>query len=175
VKIEIRDERPPVPRERLAEAEARLAEIGTRIPPSYKAFLAEQDGGKPVRRRFSFRQHDREQHDLVRLFFGIAESPNGDLVSEADIARDSLPADVLPIATDNFDNLIVLDGREGRDGPVLFWDHEFQSDPPSEDDLFWVAPDLATFLAGLEVDPVDDDAAAAAQERKGWRRLLGRR
>jgi hypothetical protein len=170
MKIQIRDERPPVPPERLAEAEARLAEIGTRIPPSYRAFLAEQDGGKPVRNAFSFQQHDREQHDLVRLFFGIAESPNGDLVSEADLARDRLPADVLPIATDSFDNLIVLDGREGRDGPVLFWDHEFQSDPPSEDDLFWVAPDLETFLTELEED-VDEEPRP---ERKGLRRLFRR-
>ena len=171
MKIEIRDERPPVPGKRLAEAEARLADIGTRIPPSYRAFLAEQDGGKPVRRAFSFRQHDREQHDLVRLFFGIAESPNGDLVSEADAVRDRLPADVLAIATDNFDNLIVLDGRDGRDGPVLFWDHEFQSDPPSEDDLFWVAPDLATFLAGLEEDADDEPEPSPT----GWRRIFGRR
>jgi hypothetical protein len=171
VKIEIRDERPPVSRERLAEAEARLAGIGTRIPPSYRAFLAEQDGGKPVRSAFSFRQHDREQHDLVRLFFGIAESPNGDLVSEADTARDRLPADVLPIATDNFGNLVVLDGRDGRDGPVLFWDHEFQSDPPSEDDLVWVAPDLETFLAELREDGDDEPAEAPT----GWRRIFGRR
>jgi SMI1/KNR4 family protein SUKH-1 len=171
MKIEIRDQRPPVSAERLAEAEARLADIGTRIPPSYKAFLGQQDGGKPVRNVFSFRQHDRDQEDLVRLFFGIAESPNGDLVSEADTARDRLPADVLPIATDNFDNLVVLDGRDGRDGPVLFWDHEFQSDPPSEDDLVWVAPDLETFLAELRED-VDDEPAEAP---RGWRRIFGRR
>lgn len=170
MKLEIRDERPPVSAERLAEAEARLAEIGTRIPPSYKAFLAEQDGGNPVRKAFSFRQHDREQHDLVRLFFGIAESPNGDLVSEADLARDRLPADVLPIATDSFDNLIVLDGRDGGDGPVLFWDHEFQSDPPSEDDLFWVAPDLQTFLDGLQEDTDEPEPLPS----KGLKRLFGR-
>jgi hypothetical protein len=154
----------------LAAAETRLAEIGTRIPPSYKAFLAEQDGGKPVRNAFSFRQHDRDQDDLVRLFFGIAESPNGDLVSEADVARDRLPADVLPIATDSFGNLVVLDGREGRDGPVLFWDHEFQSDPPSEDDLFWVAPDLETFLTGLS----EDTEPVAPKPRRGLGRLFGR-
>jgi hypothetical protein len=172
VKIEIRDERPPVPAESLAEAEARLAAIGTRIPSSYKAFLAQQDGGNPVRKAFSFQQHDREQHDLVRLFFGIAESPNGDLVSEAEAVRDRLPADVLPIATDAFGNLVVLDGRDGRDGPVLFWDHEFQSDPPSEDDLFWVAPDLETFLSSLEEDR--DEPVAPAPARKGLRRLFGR-
>jgi SMI1 / KNR4 family (SUKH-1) len=155
MKIEIRDQRPPVSAERLTEAEARLAAIGTRIPPSYKAFLARQDGGKPVRNRFSFRQRDRDQEDFVRLFYGVGESPNGDLVSSAQTARDNLPADVLPIATDNFGNLILLDGRDGRDGAVLFWDHEFQSDPPSEDDLVRVAPDLATFLAELREDADD--------------------
>ena len=171
MKIEIRDDRPPVSPDVLAAAETRLAEIGTRIPPSYKAFLAEQDGGKPVRNAFSFRQHDRDQDDLVRLFFGIAESPNGDLVSEADVARDRLPADVLPIATDSFGNLVVLDGREGRDGPVLFWDHEFQSDPPSEDDLFWVAPDLEAFLRELSED---DDEPPPPEPRRGLGRLFGR-
>ena len=49
VKIEIRDQRPPVPAERLAEAEARLTAIRTRILPSYKAFLAQLEGRKPVR------------------------------------------------------------------------------------------------------------------------------
>jgi hypothetical protein len=171
MKIETRDERPPVPADALAAAEARLAEIGTRIPPSYKAFLAEQDGGKPVRNVFAFRQRDRDQEDLVRLFFGIAESPNGDLVSAADTARDSLPADVLPIATDNFGNLILLDGRDGSDGPVLFWDHEFQSDPPSEDDLFWVAPDLEAFLRELSED---DDEPPPPEPRRGLGRLFGR-
>jgi hypothetical protein len=171
MKIEIRDQRPPVSAERLAVAEARLAAIGTRIPPSYKAFLVQQDGGKPVRNLFSFRQHDRDQDDFVRLFYGIAESPNGDLVSTAETARDNLPADVLPIATDNFGNLILLDGRDGHDGPVLFWDHEFLSDPPSEDDLFWVAPDLGTFLAELREDVGDEPAGPST----GWRRMFGRR
>ena len=170
MRIEILDERPPVSAEALAEAEARLAGIGTRIPPSYRAFLAEQDGGEPVRCVFSFQQHDREQNDLVRLFYGIAESPNGDLVSEADAVRDRLPGDVLAIAEDNFGNLVVLDGRDGRDGPVLFWDHEFQSDPPSEDDLFWVAPDLQTFLDGLEEDTDEPEPTP----RKGLKRLFGR-
>jgi len=35
--------------EALAAAKARWAELGDPIPPSYRAFLAEQDGGKPVR------------------------------------------------------------------------------------------------------------------------------
>lgn len=70
MKIEIRDQRPPVPAERLAEAEARLTAIGTRIPPSHKAFSAQLEGGKPVRNLFSCRQRDRDQEHFVRLFYG---------------------------------------------------------------------------------------------------------
>lgn len=166
----MRDHRPPVPPEALAAAEARLAELGHPIPPSYRAFLADQDGGEPVRDYFSFRQQDRDQADLVRLFYGIADSPNGDLVEQVERTTNSLPPEVLPIAGDAFSNLVVLDGRDGRDGPVLFWDYEFETDLPDESDLSWVAPDLETFLADL----IENPQPAPAVEPKGWRRLFGR-
>jgi hypothetical protein len=170
MRIEIRDDRPPVPAEQIAEAESALAEIGRPIPPSYRAFLADQDGGKPVRNAFSFRQGEDEQDDLVRLFFGIAESPNGDLVSAARGARHSLPEGLLPIATDSFGNLVVLDGREGADGPVYFWDHELQTEPPDDSALSWLAPDLETFLGGLSEYEVPEPP----EKPSGWRRLFGR-
>jgi hypothetical protein len=173
VRIEIRDDRPPVPAEALAAAEARLAELGQQIPPSYKEFLADQDGGKPARGMFSFRQNDREQSDRVRLFYGVADSPNGDLVGEAETMAGRLPEGVLPIAGDSFGNLVVLDGRDGSDGPVLFWDHEFETDLPDESDLFWLAPDLSTFLDQLESEP-EPPPAEPEPERTGWRRLFGR-
>jgi len=172
MRIEILDERPPVSPEALAGAEARLADLGYHIPPSYKAFLAEQDGGEPVRDYFSFRQGDREQSDLVRLFFGVAPSPNGDLVEIPGLVGDRVLAGMLPIAEDSFGNLVVLDGRDGRDGPVLFWDHEFEAEPPDESNLSWVAPDLETFLADLIEDPTPP---LPVEQPKGWRRLFGRR
>jgi hypothetical protein len=172
MRIDIRDDRPPVPDERVAEAEAALAELGHRIPPSYRAFLAEQDGGKPVRNLFSFRQGDRDQSDYVRLFYGIAESPNGDLVSETTALSHSLPEGLLPIAADSFGNQVVLDGREGADGPVYFWDHELQTEPPDDSGLSWVAPDLETFLDSLAEDPDTDQPEP--EKPSGWRRLFGR-
>jgi SMI1-KNR4 cell-wall len=171
MRIEITDDRPPVSAERLAAAQARLAELGHHIPASYKAFLAEQDGGKPVRSVFTFRQHEREQSDRVRLFYGIAESPNGDLVGEVEAMAGRLPDGVLPIAGDPFGNLVVLDGRDGKEGPVLFWDHEFETDPPDESDLFWLAPDLQTFLDELEEEP---EPEAGPEPKRGWRRVFGR-
>jgi len=170
VKVEIRDHRPPVSTDALAAAEARLEELGHPIPPSYRAFLAAQDGGEPVRDYFSFRQGDREQHALVQWFYGIAESLEGDLVDEAETRVERVPAGVLSIAGDGNGNAIVLDGRDGRDGPVCFWDHEFETDLPDESNLSWVAPDLETFLADLIEYP---EPPPVVEQPRGWRRLFG--
>jgi SMI1 / KNR4 family (SUKH-1) len=167
MRIEIHDDRPPVSGEALAAAEAELARLGHHIPPSYKAFLADQDGGKPVRDLFRFRQGDRDQEDLIRLFYGVAESPNGDLVRRAGSA--DLPGGLLPIATDAFGNLVVLDGRDGADGPVYFWDHELGDDDAEEPELFWLAPDLQTFLDELIEEPEPEPPPP----KKGLRRLFG--
>ncbi|MGI8750492.1 MAG: HNH endonuclease [Thermoleophilaceae bacterium] len=169
VKIDIRDDRPPVSTETLAAAEARLAELGHPIPPSYKAFLADQDGGEPVRDFFSFRQGERDQHALVQWFYGIAESLEGDLVGEAESLIDRVPAGVLSIAGDGSGNAVVMDGRDGRDGPVYFWDHEFEGEPPDESNLWWLAPDLETFLADLIEEPEPLPVVGPS----GWRRLFG--
>ena len=69
--IEFTEPQPPVSAEQLAAAEKRLAELGHLIPPSYRALLAEHDGGPPVQNNFSFEERDRGgQQDLVSFFLG---------------------------------------------------------------------------------------------------------
>jgi hypothetical protein len=170
--IEFLEHQPPVSSAALATAEKRLAELGHHIPPSYRAFLAEHNGGEPVRAVFSFQQDNKDQSDSVKVFFGIAPSPDGDLVDAAESVSGRVPAEVLPIGEDSFGNLICLDGREGRDGPVLFWDHEHEGEPPDEANLYEIAPDLQTFLNSLYEDP---DPPVVPQQQTGWRRLFGRR
>ena len=63
--------------------------------------------------------------------------------------RDRVPPGVTVIADDPGGNHICLDGRDGGDGPVLFWDHDYESDPPDEANLYVIAPDLETFLDRL--------------------------
>jgi hypothetical protein len=172
--IEFTDERPPVSEEALAAAEQRLAEVGQRIPPSYRAFLANSDGGRPVKNRFSFQQEDRDEGDTVKVFLGIAPvpPPASNLIDTAASLWERVPAGVLPIARDPFGNLICLDGRDGRDGPVLFWDHEYEGeDEPDEANLYEIAPDLQTFLDSLTEKPDPPPAPHLAQ---GWRRIFGR-
>ena len=167
--IDFVEPQPPVSAEELDAAERQLAELGHHIPRSYKAFLGEHDGGEPVRNRFSYEGDGGVENGVVQVFIGVAPSPDGDLVGKAKVMADRLPPGVLVIADDPGGNHICLDGRDGRDGPVLFWDHESEGDPPDEANLYEIAPDLRTFLDGLS----DPPPAPAAPPRKGLRRLFG--
>jgi len=172
---ELKEDRPPAASGALAEAERRLAELGHRIPPSYRVFLAEQDGGRPVKNAFTFEQHEREQSSRVAGFLGVDPAPYGDLVRTAGLVGD-IPPGVLPIASDEFGNYICLDARDGRDGPVLFWDHEEGFDDGEIDDsnLYEIAPDLQTFLDRLTEQP-QPPKAQAERHPPGRRRLFGRK
>jgi len=162
VTLELEQPRPPAPPERLAETERRLAELGRPLPPSYRAFLVEQDGGRPIRNTFSFEQDGGEQSSSVASFLGVLPAPGGDLVETAELSGD-LPEGLLAIADDEFGNSICID----EDGRVQFWDHEEEYG-----NVYEVAPDLPAFLAGL-TEP-QRPPAEPEPERKGWRRIFGR-
>jgi hypothetical protein len=171
--IELVDPRPPAPAAELEAAERRLAELGHPIPRSYREFLTAHDGGVPVKDRFSFEHEDRTLNEVVAEFLGVAPPrvPSAtNLVRTVSILGERVPRGVLPIADDPFGNLICLDGRNGRDGPVLFWDHEYEGDPPDESNLYYVAPDLRTFLDGLRAR----EPRPPANKPKGLKRLFGR-
>jgi SMI1 / KNR4 family (SUKH-1) len=174
--IELKKPRPPASAEAFAETEGRLAERGHRIPPSYREFLAEQDGGRPVKNVFRFEQHDREQSSRVAAFLGVEPAADGDLVGVVGRVGD-IPPGILPIATDEFGNFVCIDTRDDRDGPVLFWDHEegFDDDDVDFSNLYEIAPDLQTFLDGLTEAPPLDFEPVVLSTAKGWRRLFSRR
>ena len=173
--IELTDAPAPVSAEELTAAEARLAEIRQSIPASYKAFLAEHDGGEPVRSVFTFERDNEPKRDRVRSFLGLApvSPPDENLVETAMSLAGRVPDGVLPIAEDSLGNVVCLDGREGGDGPVLFWDHEYEGEPPDEANLYLIAPNLQAFLDGLE-EPPERPRPPAGSKPKGLKRLFGR-
>lgn len=173
--IELVEPRPPVPAAELEAAERRLAELGHPIPPSYRAFLTEHDGGVPVKDRFSFEHEDRTMNEVVAEFLGLAppSAPSAmNLIRTVSILGERVPLGVLPIADDPFGNLICLDGRDGRDGPVYFWDHEYEGEPPDEANLYEIAPDLPSFLSLLREEP---KRSKRPPKPGRLQRLLGRR
>jgi len=176
--IRFGEERPPVSAEELAAAEERLAAMGLRIPPSYRAFLTERDGGwHPVECAFSFRRgDDPDQGSYVHGFLGVAPvtRPEMNLLDVAvALVPERLPTGILAIADDPMGNHVCLDGREGRDGPVLFWDHEEEPEEPEDpSNLYFVAPDLASFLDALTELPPLPAEPASWRSPFDWRRLL---
>jgi len=126
----MRDHRPPV------------------SPSSYRGFLSGHDGGyQPYERHFSYRDEDGRHAVVINHFLGVAPvpEPGMNLVDAAGAGRTS--PGVLPIASDAYGNHVCLDGREGRDGPVLFWGHR------GESGLYPVACDLWRFINGLTKQP----------------------
>jgi hypothetical protein len=175
--IEFKEPRPPAPAEAMAEAESRLAARGHRIPPSYREFLAQQDGGRPLKKdAFSFEQHDRPQFSRITSFFGVQPAPGGDLTRVVETVGD-MPPGILPIARDELGNFVCIDTRDDRDGPVLFWDHEegFDDDEVDFSNLYEIAPDLQTFLNGLSEPPPLPEEPIVVSTAKGWRKLFSRR
>jgi hypothetical protein len=166
------DDRPPAPLTELAALERALGERGFTLPQSYKAFLARHDGGRPTGPRvFRFREGDSEGRSSVTNFLGVRPSPDGDLLLQIKSTGDDLPKGVLPIATDPNGNAICIDARDGRDGPVLFWDHEQVPEEPGDANLYEIAPTFEAFLDGLEdFEPLPDPEPRPS----GWRRLFGR-
>jgi cell wall assembly regulator SMI1 len=162
---------PPVPPAELEAAQQRLAELGHPIPPSYRSFLTEHDGGVPVKDRFSFEHEDRTMHEVVQTFLGVAPPTSRHGMNLVDIVglREAFPKGVVPIADDPFGNHICLDGRDGRDGPVYFWDHEYEGEEADFANLYLIAPDLRTFLSLLHEDP----DPPRPRRRRRW--LFGRR
>jgi len=175
--IQFKEERPPVSAEALVSAEQRLAELGFRIPPSYREFLQQRDWGRPVESAFPFHQDGRRVKGVVEYFLGVAPVafPAMNLIDVA--ATGNIPNGILPIAEDPYGNSVCLDGREGRDGPVLFWDHEEGTgEPEDESNLYFVAPDLQSFLDSLtEPEPIPEELLHPPKQRRfDWHRLFGR-
>jgi cell wall assembly regulator SMI1 len=172
--VTFEDDRPPAPLTEFVALERALAERGWAIPPSYKAFLARHDGGRPSGPRvFRFHQGDGESDSSVAHFLGVRPSPDGDLLLQIKSIGGALPKGVLPIATDSNGNVICIDARDGRDGPVVFWDHEEIPDQPDDSNLYEIAPTFEAFLEGLEdYEPLPEPEP---KQPSAWRRLFGRR
>jgi len=176
--IHYEEEEPPVSPEALAAAEQRLAELGVQIPPSYREFLQQRDSARPVESEFAFHQDGRPAKGEVGYFLGVAPVAFPAAMNLVDVvAIGNIPTGVLPIADDAGGNHICLDAREGRDGPVLFWDHEEGTgEPEDESNLYFVAPDLQSFLDSLtEPEPIPEELLHPPKQRRfDWRRLFGR-
>lgn len=131
----------------LREFEHRL---GKTLPDDYRRFLAEFNGGRPIPRNFD--AIDGDDGSLVHFFFTLdSNAPYYQLTKKIETYAMRVPDGLLPIACDDFGNLVLLDIGAKRVGDVSFWDHEREN---TEGDPYWdnislVASSFTEFVNSL--------------------------
>lgn len=123
------------------------------LPPSYKEFLATQNGGSPEPSLCVWEGNG----DLVSHFYGIHDGPEW---TRLDVAVNQFGHDLsefLPIAVSNGGNYFLL-CLAGHDiDAVYFWDHELEDmDPPTFTSIIRVASSLQEFIDSLQHEPPED-------------------
>jgi cell wall assembly regulator SMI1 len=122
--------------------------IGGSLPPSYRTYLAEQDGGRL-----------ENNNEAVNTIFGLGDLPEwASLWEQLDVYDGRVPDWLLPVADDEYGNLYAISLRPQDNGAVWFWDHEEEADegdPPTEDNLHYKAADWQDFLSNLNPPPTE--------------------
>lgn len=128
--------------------------LGIKLPPKYRQFLLETNGGEPEPNCFDIPSFSGK-YSIVDFFHGLNVSTSfGNLHDEITRGREYLPSQFLPIGMDPGGNVICA----GLEIPYLdklyFWDHEDSLDSrglPKLDmsNMYWLADDIYDFLDKL--------------------------
>src|SRR5437763_926852 len=93
--------------ESIQKVEARL---GSPFPADYRRFMTEANGGRPDPSGFTFDTPDGTSDSSVRYFLTLDESERLYAIQRfLDRYGDRIPGNMLPIASDSFGNLVLLD------------------------------------------------------------------
>lgn len=123
--------------------------IGTTIPMDYRRFLAEINGGRPSPSAFEGPSGDGS---VVNWFFTLNHDEQIYFIPRRiEVYTDRLPPKLLPIASDPFGNLVLLDLGVKSIGAIYFWDHENENPDgdPWWDNIAYIAPSFTDFVNGL--------------------------
>jgi hypothetical protein len=137
--------------EAIADFETRRAVV---LPPEYKAFLLNSNGGWPTPNVFEI-PHFHGQGSELGSFYGIHDGPKGKRLDRAlEVYDERIPADLIPIAYDAGGNAVCIGWKGERAGKIYFWDHEDEIDENGclrydDCDVFLLADSLQEFLDSL--------------------------
>ena len=124
--------------------------LGVVLPADYKAFLLQQNGGRP--REYEASIPEWGSTPVARLL-GVSASGRSDIAFQAKRMASLLPAGVIPVGDDPGGNYFCLDTTKAGAGSVLLWDHESSTPDENEGEtefkLYRVAPSFNAFLASL--------------------------
>jgi hypothetical protein len=128
---------------------------GVELPAAYREFLRQTNGGKPMLAEFKIESWGSSR---VTTFYGIGDTASGNLDRFVESQRDSIEAELIPIACDPGGNVIAIRVAGNLAGSVEFVPHDFV-DAVEETEFFVsypIARDFDTFLGSLKPDGAFD-------------------
>lgn len=147
--VTIHESEAPATERQLAEVEKK---IGRRLPPDYRAFLLEHNGGYPEPDGFPIPGLGAGADGMVDRFLAVYEGDEDNLLEYVETYRGRVPEGFLPVAHDPGGNLICLALAGAEAGRVFFWDHEEEAEegePPTRENVYEIAASFTEFLNGL--------------------------
>jgi hypothetical protein len=123
--------------------------VGATVPLDYRRFLAESNGGRPLPSAFEGPNGDGS---VVNWFFTLnREEQTYFILRRIEVYQDRLPPKLLPIASDPFGNLVLLDLGTKSVGSIYFWDHENENPDgdPWWENIAYIAPSFTDFVNNL--------------------------
>ncbi|MEK6279164.1 MAG: SMI1/KNR4 family protein [Acidobacteriota bacterium] len=120
-----------------------------KLPPSYRKFLMDFNGGRPLARRFTFK--GRTRGSSVDRFLGVHNKEHNNLLDYLETYKERIPPNCFPIAHDPGDNLICISVEGANKGSIYFWDHDWESNDGSPDysNLILISDSFDEFMEGL--------------------------
>ncbi|HEX8776137.1 MAG TPA: SMI1/KNR4 family protein [Pyrinomonadaceae bacterium] len=120
-----------------------------KLPPSYRKFLMEFNGGRPVARRFKFKGATRGSS--VDRFLGVHNKEHNNLMDYLETYKGRIPPNFFPIAHDPGDNLICISVAGADKGSIYFWDHDREGNdgPPNYSNVILISESFEEFIEGL--------------------------
>ncbi len=129
------------------------------IPEPYKGFLLRSNGAELALPIFHYRHspQGRVREGSIEALFSIDHENEmmdlGDHVYTYMVWARRIPYDLFPIGTDFGSNLILMGDEGPRLGQIFYWWHDWESsdgEPPTEENVYFVANTLDEFLASLK-------------------------
>ncbi|MBK9266725.1 MAG: SMI1/KNR4 family protein [Polyangiaceae bacterium] len=137
--------------EQIALFEARWKVV---LPDEYKRFLLKSNGGRPSPDVFDVPGYQFEG-GVIDSFYGLHSGEYYQLERAYEVYLDRIPTDMVPMALDNFGNVVCIGWKGERRGKIYFWDHEDELDEnglsrQDYSNVFLVANSLEEFLGKLK-------------------------
>lgn len=126
-----------------------------KIPTDYANFLRKYNGGSPDHDLFKVYDCKVMETSILSFFYSI-DSENFNSMEFNTISyalkrfQNSIPKKTLPIATDDFGNIICLVLAGKNKNKVFIWIHDYPAKERSWENMFFISNDFLSFIGSLE-------------------------